>query len=74
MQSFFSDILGGNWTQFLPSNWAAPSFDWNALGSFEFDSNLQDFIDTVNLTKPDSLLDLTERVTAAEAIFCQPEM
>eukprot|EP00887_Chlorella_sp_A99_P007038 scaffold2.g7038.t1 len=41
VQQFFSDMLGGNWTSFLPQSWSLPSFSWDSLGTFEYQSNMQ---------------------------------
>lgn len=28
------DMMGANWTDFMPASWASPSFDWSRLGEF----------------------------------------
>lgn len=34
VQGFMHDMMGANWTDFLPASWASPSFDWSRLGDF----------------------------------------
>ena len=33
-QGFLSDMLGGSWKDFVPTNWTLPNFTWDSLGSF----------------------------------------
>eukprot|EP00887_Chlorella_sp_A99_P007046 scaffold2.g7046.t1 len=102
IQQFFADMLGGNWTSFLPQSWSLPSFNWDSLGSFEYQSNMQarggegrgtasgtpppqrpprtlgqamrDFLDTADLSRPSSLLDLQSRLEHVESHFCTHEI
>ena len=74
VQDFFSNVLGGNWTQHMPASWAMPSFNWNTLGTFEYTNNLQYFLQNVNLTKPTSLADMANQLAEAEAAFCTEEV
>ena len=115
-QNFLGDILGGNWSDLVPSAWSKPSewlclrlplsqrprrqplclltkkpavtqpralpapppagFSWDNLGSFDYSSNLQTFLDTHdlrNMTRPTSIGELHDTLDNVTAVFCKPE-
>ncbi|KAL4424247.1 hypothetical protein ABPG75_001548 [Micractinium tetrahymenae] len=76
VQSFFHDMLGSSWQDFVPSSWTAPSFDWSMLGEFEYSSSLGDFVtthDLANLTAISSIKDLHSSMDTIESSFCKAE-
>ncbi|KAL4424255.1 hypothetical protein ABPG75_001556 [Micractinium tetrahymenae] len=76
VQGFMHDMLGANWTDFMPASWASPSFDWSNLGDFDYTSNLADFMDTHdlhNLTSISSIKDLHSSMDTIESAFCKAE-
>ncbi|PSC74184.1 L-threonine dehydratase biosynthetic [Micractinium conductrix] len=76
VQEFMSSLMGESWSQYLPSSWSLPSFDWSRLGEFEYKSNVADFVDHNDVTELTDIQSLGELMGAAEAVdthFCEPE-
>ena len=51
-------------------------FSWDNLGSFDYSSNLQTFLDTHdlrNMTRPTSIGELHDTLDNVTAVFCKPE-
>lgn len=74
--SFLTDLLGDDWKSYVPESWTIPSFSWEDLANFDFETALDDFILNNNLeglTNPESMKDVYDAISTLESKLCSPE-